>query len=80
MTKLTLSVDENTIQLAKQKAAENNTSISAMFSEYITSLAKDSTGPAIAPLTQKATGLVELEPGKSDKELLAEALAERHSS
>jgi len=32
----------------------------------------------LGPLTRKATGIVKLPPGKTDRELLEEALVEKH--
>lgn len=80
MTKLTLSVDKDVIAMAKQLAQERGTSVSAMFSEMILSTTKHSErdSPRIGPLTSRATGLVSLPEDKTDRELIEEALAERH--
>ena len=79
MPKLTLSINEELVELAKQIAAQNNTSISAMFSQYITSLTETDKHPKLSPLAKKASGLVQLPPDKTDKELLTDALLEKYS-
>lgn len=79
MTKLTLSIDEAVVAKAKQIADANNTSVSAMFSQFVQSLAAPRKRPAkIGPLTRKLSGIVKLPPNKDYKELLVEALMERH--
>ena len=79
MKKLTLSMDEETIKEAKRLAAEQGTSVSAMFSRLVQAMAhKSKKKMEIGPLTKKATGLVKLPPDKSDRELLQEALEEKY--
>ena len=79
MTKLTLSVDEAVVAKAKRIAAANGTSVSAMFSQFVESVATERKGRRkVGPLTRKASGLAKLPAGKSDKELLADALAEKY--
>jgi len=79
MTKLTLSVDEEVVAEAKRIAAENNTSVSAMFSEYIRAMAREKWKDVpIGPLTRAATGLIELPEGKTYEDVLTEALMEKY--
>ncbi|MBI5723674.1 MAG: hypothetical protein HZA50_06940 [Planctomycetes bacterium] len=53
MTKLTLSVDEAVVEKAKQIAHANNTSVSAMFSQYVQSMSARRSRPIrIGPLTR----------------------------
>ena len=79
MKKLTLSVDEEIIEQAKKLAAERGTSVSAMFSSLVRVMAREKAGKiGLGPITRRATGLVKLPRGKGDRELVAEALAERH--
>ncbi len=78
MTKLTLSIDEQIIAQAKKIAAQNDTSISAMFSQYITSLTEPRKKPQLTPLAKKASGIVKLDNSKTDKELLAAALKRKY--
>jgi hypothetical protein len=79
MTKLTLSIDEKVVEKAKQIADANHTSVSAMFSQFVHSMAAPRGRPArIGPLTRKLSGIVKLPPNKGYKELLADALADKY--
>ena len=79
MTKLTLSVDETVVQKAKEIADTHNTSVSAMFSQFVQSMAEQRTRkPKVGPLTRKLSGIVKLPPNKDYKELLAEALMDKY--
>jgi hypothetical protein len=81
MTKLTLSVEESVVEKAKRIANANNTSVSAMFSQFVESAsAERSHRPKIGPLTQKLSGIIKLPRGKGYKELLAESLAEKYGA
>lgn len=81
MTKLTLSVDEAVVEKAKQIAEANQTSVSAMFSQFVRSMAaqQNAPPPKLGPITRKLSGVIKLPPGKSDKELIAEALTARYN-
>jgi len=76
MSKLTLSADKKLIRQAKKLAAENGTSVSAMFSNRLKAMVRSS-GLEVppAPLTGKATGLIRLPAGAEDERLLEDALA-----
>jgi hypothetical protein len=77
--KLTLSMDEDVIEKAKRLAAANNTSVSAMFTGIIRGMAKRTRSEIpIGPIARKATGIVKLPKGKSDREILTEALMEKY--
>ena len=79
MKKLTLSMEEETIQEAKRLAAQRGTSVSAMFSRLVQAMAqRPGQRRELGPITRRATGLVKLPPDKSDRELLEEALMEKH--
>ena len=81
LAKLTLSVDPALVKVAKRLAMERGTSLSAMFSRLLRAIDHNaSTAPRStpAPLTASVTGLVALPDGRSDAELLTEALAERY--
>jgi hypothetical protein len=81
MTKLTLSVDEATVEKAKQIAEANRTSVSAMFSQFVQSMADPDARPSkIGPLTRKLSGVIKVPAGKGYKELLAEALREKYGA
>lgn len=80
-TKLTLNMDESTIERAKQATRARNTSVSALLAGLVRGLdALDHPRGAdfIGPLTLAATGLVELGPRSSDADLLGDALWERY--
>lgn len=78
-TKLTLSADKELIAEAKKVAEQEGTSLSSMFSRFLNAVLrgrrkKEQPGP----LTRKASGLARLPENKSDRELLQDALAEKH--
>ena len=78
-SKLTLSADKDLIQQAKRLAAENGTSVSAMFSGLLRTMirvrgAQEPTGP----LTRKATGLIRLSSAMNDERLVEDALAAKY--
>ena len=81
-SKLTLTADPEIIRTAKRLAAARNTSVSALFSRVIESLQNEQETPVsdLGPLTMKASGLVSLPAGRTDRDLLAEALMEKHGS
>ncbi|MCP4378973.1 MAG: CopG family transcriptional regulator [bacterium] len=78
MTKLTLSVDEATIESAKKLARDNGTSVSDMFRRFVQSMARGPKDFKIGPLTRKLTGIAKLPPGKDYKEALTDALFEKY--
>lgn len=79
MKKLTLSADESVIAEAHRLAAQQGTSVSAMFSRIVRLLSGERRQrPAAGPLTKQATGLIRLPKGISEKDILADALAEKH--
>jgi len=79
MPKLTLSADKDVIQKAKQLAQERGTSVSAMFSRFVESVATGADPKRLkpGPMTRKAIGLAKLPSNKTDRQLIEEALAER---
>lgn len=78
MSKLTLSADPEVIDLAKKIAALNGTSVSDLFSQFIRSLDAGGKPSKLAPLTRRATGIIRLPRGKSDRKLIEHALVERY--
>lgn len=82
MPKLTLSADKDVIEKAKHLAQQRGTSVSAMFSQFVQSMASTDQGPAprdrLGPITRKAMGLVKLPPDKPYRELIEEAIVERY--
>jgi len=81
-TKVTLSADRHTIEMAKRLARRKRTSMSAMFRKMIHDLADDETDDfdieKLHPRTRALLGDRDLTGGKSNRELLEEALFEKH--
>jgi hypothetical protein len=80
MTKLTLSIDEAVVAKAKQIANANGTSVSAMFTQFVQSVAAPRRAGRIGPLTRKLSGVVKLPRGRNYKDLLSDALTERYKA
>ena len=80
--KLTLSAEKPLIEDAKRMAGERNTSVSAMFSRFLRAMKVVSSDapPALGPITRRASGMVRLPDGRSDRKLMEEALSERHGA
>jgi hypothetical protein len=79
VTKLTLSIEEAVVEKAKRIAEANQTSVSAMFSQFVQSAAVQPKRRAkVGPLTRKLSGIVALPRGKDYKEALTEALMDKH--
>jgi len=79
MKKLTLSVDPEVIDQAKRLAAESGTSVSALFERFVRLLArKRPKAQRLGRITREATGLISLPPDQSERDVLAEALAEKY--
>ena len=79
MNQLTIEVDAKVIELAKQLAIDNNTTISSLFENFILALSqRRTTIGKIGPLTQQATGILKVPPGMTDQELIEEALLEKY--
>lgn len=93
-SKLTLSVDKDLIEKAKKMALQQGTSLSSMVSRYLFAvlnlnsggfrhgpLTGKATAPEkirIGPITRKLCGIVKFPAGKTDRELLEEALGEKY--
>lgn len=78
-TKLTLSADEKLIKRAKKLAKQQGTSLSALFVRYLEALLQQQQEEhKISPLVKQMTGLAKAPPGKTDRELLEDALAEKY--
>lgn len=82
MKKLTLSMDEKDIRAARRIARAHGTSISAMFSRLVRMMARKRRAPAegedLPPLTRKLTGILALPKGKTDREVIEDAVLARH--
>ena len=80
MKKLTLSMEEETIQEAKRLAAEEDTSVSAMFPRIVQAMAHDpGEGIEIGPITRRLSGIISRHEGQTAREVLTEALMEKYA-
>ncbi len=79
-TKLTLSAEPEVIEEAKRLAAENNTSVSAMFGRMIRTMARrrKAGGVPLGPISRKASGFLTLPKGKKYRDVLTDALMEKY--
>ena len=79
MKKLTLSADPEVIEEARALAEQAGTSVSSMFERYVRLLARQRrVVKPLGPLTRKATGIIALPKRCSDREILEDALLEKH--
>jgi hypothetical protein len=78
MPKLTLSTDRDVVVRARKLAADGNTSISAMFSRFVRAMSQRTPPARIGPIARKASGMIVWPKGKTDRQVLEEALLERH--
>ena len=80
--KLTLSANADLIADAKTVAAKRKTSVSAMVSGFLGSVSRPEVEASLSlgPITRRASGLVKLPAGQSDKELLGDALATKYGA
>lgn len=81
-TKLTLTVDENVIESAKEYAKKNKRSLSNIIEEYLKSLTDNSTKkkkPKLSKLVKELKGSVkDPSPNRSYKEILTDELIKKH--
>lgn len=79
MTKLTLSMADKDIALARKKAKSRGTSISAMFSEWLRAESPAATKRnKIGPLTRSISGIISLPENFDEKEEMAGILSEKY--
>ncbi len=79
MKKLTLTADAEVIAQAHQVAAETGTSVSSMFARIVRLLAHPRKGARhLGPLTRKASGMIALPAGKSERQILEDSLLEKY--
>jgi len=76
--KITLSMNEEIIGEAKRIAKRNGKSVSELFSDFVRILASQKRRSRISPNALKATGLVRHPINKSDKEIVMDAIFEKH--
>lgn len=79
-SKLTLSADRDLIDEAKKLAAEERTSLSALFSRVLRAMTHARvSGEVVGPVTRKATGLIRLPGTAEDERLLEDALSRKYA-
>ena len=79
MIKLTLSADPKVVAKAKRLAVQQQTSVSAIFGRFVDSVTAGASGDRpLGPLTREATGLIALPRGRSDRQLVQDALLEKY--
>ena len=66
------------ILIVGQATNRRDASVSAMFSQFVQSMANRPKDFKIGPLTRKLTGIAKLPPGKDYKEALTDALCEKY--
>ena len=79
MKKLTLNADPEVIEEARELAERTGTSVSSMFERFIRLLAvQRRKTPPLGPITRKASGIIALPKGRSERQVLEDALLEKH--
>ncbi|MBG6110546.1 hypothetical protein IWX84_001425 [Flavobacterium sp. CG_9.10] len=78
-TKLTLNIDQNTIEEAKTYAKKNSVSLSKLIENYLQSLTKKNAEKSkVSPLVESLTGVISLESDDYKKEY-SEYLSKKYS-
>jgi hypothetical protein len=78
MKKLTLNADPEVIEEARKLARESGTSVSSMFERFVRLRSQQAHGRGVGPLTRKASGLIVLPKGNSERQVLEDALQEKY--
>lgn len=77
--KLTLSAEKELVAEAKRIARQKNTSVSALFTQYIKEISDLQRSKGVpGPITSKASGMISLPEGESGKKLLEDAIWEKY--
>lgn len=80
-TKLTLTLDKQVINRAKEYAKKQGTSLSKLVESYFTRIYNQESGEinnvSIPPITKELTGIISSVKSKSNKDLLKDALEDR---
>ena len=77
--KLTLSLDENTIDSAKNYAKSNNVSLSRLIESYLKTLTNQTKKQTnITPLVESLSGVISLEDSFNSKDAYSEYLIEKY--
>ncbi len=78
MARLTLNMETEVVEPAKRLAAERNTSISAMFSQFIRALAnREGLAKPLGKLARRASGVINLKE-RNHRDVLADALEDKY--
>lgn len=78
MKKLTLSAEEEIIELAKKIAREHKTSVSTLFSRFVRFLSAHEEVPSkIGPIARSVSGIIKFPKGKTERKILEDALMEK---
>ena len=82
MAKLTLTAPPEVISMAEEQAKSENTSISAMFANFVLAKSRLKTSrrarTKIGPLTKSLTGIVKLPDDFDEKEFMGQVLEEKY--
>ena len=82
-SKLTLSIEEQVIESAKEYAKKQGRSLSSIVEEYLKSISKknhQNKKPKFDPLVEELCGSVKIPKNKTYDEILGEALIEKYSN
>lgn len=78
-TKLTLTIDDSVIEIAKKYAKQKGKSLSAIVENYLMSLtSKENKGDQISPKVLKLMGVIKLPKDFDYKKELAKGLSKKH--
>jgi hypothetical protein len=81
-TKLTLNIDQMVIETAKKYAKHQKMSVSKLVEEYLSSISSPANEKAgrdsLGPITKELVGIINVKGKINYKELLTDALIEKH--
>jgi uncharacterized protein YfdQ (DUF2303 family) len=78
-TKLTLKLDQNTIEKAKDYAKENSTSLSELFENYLHNIvSKNKQQENITPLVKSLSGIAKLDDANDHKDKYSDYLINKY--
>jgi hypothetical protein len=76
--KLTLSLDESTIEAAKLYAKSNKISLSKLIESYLNSLSSKTKPSEITPLVESLSGVISIDDNFDEKEEYSRFLIEKY--
>lgn len=77
-TKLTVQLNKDVIEQAKEYAKSQNTSLSKLIESILSKLVSDHSKPELTPLVRSLSGVMELPEEYDDKEAYAQYLSEKY--